>query len=154
MAAVREVTAREVPLLVVLMALRTLPAVLLGRRRVPAGPLLDSLHKGGFVTLRDDPDQLVLGVIGRFWRPTGDVRPIRAAEFTGFAEPGLAKAAVDFRVEPEGARTRVTTETRIAGTDDHARRTFVRYWRVIHLGSAAIRVAWLRAIRRRAERGG
>jgi hypothetical protein len=27
-----------------------------------------------------------------------------------------------------------------------------RYWRVIHPGSALIRIAWLRAIRRRAER--
>ena len=33
-----------------------------------------------------------------------------------------------------------------------ARRSFRRYWRVIYPGSAAIRLAWLRAIRRRAER--
>jgi hypothetical protein len=35
-------------------------------------------------------------------------------------------------------------------TDAASRRRFRLYWRVIHPGSAAIRVAWLRAIRRRA----
>lgn len=33
-------------------------------------------------------------------------------------------------------------------------RSFRRYWRLIYPGSAAIRMAWLRAIRRRAERAG
>jgi hypothetical protein len=51
---------------------------------------------------------------------------------------------------PSGG-TLLTTETRIQATDDHARRSFRRYWLLIHPGSAAIRRAWLRAIRRRAE---
>jgi hypothetical protein len=46
----------------------------------------------------------------------------------------------------------ITTETRVAATDDGARRSFKRYWRLIAPGSALIRVVWLRAIRRRAER--
>ena len=50
-----------------------------------------------------------------------------------------------------GGGTLLTTETRIQATDDQARRSFRRYWRVIYPGSAAIRRAWLRAIRRRAE---
>jgi hypothetical protein len=152
MDAVRQVTAAEVPLLVVLMAIRRLPA--LGRARwLPRrGPLLDAFTAAGFVVLRDAPDELVLGVIGRFWRPSGDLRTIDPAEFRDFAEPGWAKAAINFRVERRGARTVLTTETRVAASDASAGRRFRCYWRVIYPGSAAIRIAWLRAIRRRAER--
>ncbi|HXT21641.1 MAG TPA: hypothetical protein VN923_12895, partial [Thermoanaerobaculia bacterium] len=50
-----------------------------------------------------------------------------------------------------GGWTRVTTETRVFATDDHARRRFAAYWRTIYPGSALIRRMWLRAIRARAE---
>jgi hypothetical protein len=152
MDAIRGLTPRDVPLLVVLMAVRSLPA-LLRRRRLPLrGPLLDGFRTAGFVALREAPGELVLGGVGRFWRPSGGLRRIEAAEFREFAEPGWAKAAFNFEVERVGDRTLVRTETRVATTDDRARRSFGRYWRVVHPGSALIRVAWLRAIRRRAER--
>jgi hypothetical protein len=154
MDAIRALTPAEVPVLVVLMAIRSVPARLLGRRRRPAvrGPLLDGFRGGGFVTLRDTPGELVLGAVGRFWKASGNVRPIEPSEFEAFAEPGFAKAVVNFELERIGERTRLTTETRIATTDEQARRAFTRYWRVVHPGSALIRLAWLRAIRKRAER--
>jgi hypothetical protein len=152
MRAIRELTATEVPVLVALMAIRSIPSLLSRRRPTPRGRLLDGFERGGFVVLRDAPDELVYGVVGRFWKPTGGVLPIEAADFAGFAEPGYAKGVMDFRLEPAGHRTRVTTETRIATTDERARRSFGRYWRVVHPGSAIIRRDWLRAIRRRAER--
>ena len=156
-AAVREaiatLTPAEVPVLVALMAVRTLPALLTRRRRTALrGPLLDGFRRGGFVTLRDTPDQLVLGAVGRFWRPSGDVRRIEAADFAGFDEPGWAKGAIDFEIEADGERTLLRTETRVATTDQRARGRFGLYWRLVHPGSALIRIAWLRAIRRRAER--
>jgi hypothetical protein len=152
MAAIRALTPREVPVLVALMAVRSVPA-LLRRRRLPArGPLLDGFRKSGFVQLSETPDELVLGGVGRFWQPSGGLRRIDAAEFAGFAEPGWAKAAFNLQVERVGTRTVLSTETRIATTDERARRSFARYWRLIHPGSALIRIAWLRAIRRRAER--
>jgi hypothetical protein len=152
MDAIRSLTATEVPVLVALMAVRSLPA-LLRRRRLPVrGPLLDGFCKSGFVTLREAPDELVLGGVGRFWEPTGGLRRVEAADFGEFAEPGFAKAAFNFQIEADGKRTLVTTETRIATTDERARRRFARYWRLVHPGSALIRIAWLRAIRKRAER--
>jgi hypothetical protein len=152
MDAIGALTPGEVPVLVVLMAIRSVPA-LLQRRRLPVrGPLLDGFRKGGFVQLSETPDELVLGAVGRFWQPSGGLRRIEAAEFAGFVEPGWAKAAFNLQVERVGARTVLSTETRIATTDERARRSFARYWRVIHPGSALIRIAWLRAIRRRAER--
>ena len=156
LAAAREVTPREVPLLVVLMALRRLPAAI-GRRsrrgrRALDTPLLDEFTRGGFVLLADRPDELVLGVVGRFWTPDGGVRRLAAAEFAGFDEPGFAKAVVNFHASAVPGGSLVTTETRIRTTDEAARRSFRRYWRVVMPGSAAIRRAWLRAIRKRAER--
>jgi hypothetical protein len=161
MAAAREVPASEIPVAVFLMAIRSLPA-LLARKRPPAprGPVLHNFQKMGFVVLDDTPRELVVGGIGRFWKPSGDIRRVEPEEFGGFAEPGYAKTAFNFRVEPDppcGRQatpgTLLTTETRIDGTDEAARRNFRRYWRLIYPGSALIRVAWLRAIRRRAERG-
>jgi hypothetical protein len=156
MAAVCSLTAREVPVLVVLMALRTLPGRLRGRRRpVRDGTILEGFLRGGFVTLAERPDELVVGAIGCFWRMSGEIERVPAGDFAAFDEPGYAKAAFNLhaRSRPDGA-TLLTTETRIQATDAGARRSFRRYWRVIYPGSAAIRVAWLRAIRRRAERLG
>ena len=152
MDAVRALTAKEVPLLVALMAIRSVPALLRRRRPPVRGPLLDGFRKSGFVKLRETPDELVLASVGRFWQPVGGLRRIEAADFAGFAEPGFAKAAFNFEIARVGERTVLRTETRVATTDEHARRSFARYWRVVHPGSALIRIAWLRAIRRRAER--
>jgi hypothetical protein len=149
LAAVREVTAREVPLLVVLMTLRAGPRA---RRLSAARTILSGFERAGFVPLHDGPKGLVYGGVGRFWRPSGGLRRLEAPEFATFDEPGYAKGAFSFELEPQGKRTLLTTETRVLCTDERARRRFRRYWRLIHPGSAAIRIAWLRAIRRRAER--
>jgi hypothetical protein len=152
LAAARALTSREVPLARALMALRTLPARLRGRRREIDTPIVEAFLRGGFVSLAERPDELVVGGVGRFWQPRAAVRRIEADEFIGFDEPGWAKAAFNFEVRPQaGGGTLLTTETRIRGTDELARRRFRRYWRVIMPGSAAIRRAWLRAVRRRAE---
>jgi hypothetical protein len=152
MEAIRELTVREVPVLVALMAIRSLPALLRRRRLSTRGRLLDGFRDAGFVPLREDADEVVFGVVGRFWQADGGLRRITPSEFGDFAEPGWAKAAFNLAVGEVGGQTVVTSETRIAGTDEHARRRFRLYWRAIGPCSALIRVAWLRAIRRRAER--
>ena len=153
MKAIRALTAADVPVLVALMAIRSLPTLLRGRRRPPLrGPLLDGFHKAGFVQLRDASDELVLGAVGRFWKPSGDIRPLEPERFSAFAEPGFAKAVFNLELRGSGERTVLITETRVATTDERARRSFGRYWRVVHPGSALIRRGWLRAIRKRAER--
>ena len=155
--AVRTVTAAEVPLFTPLMAVRVLPALLLGRplsfdlRR----PILVNAERNGFVPLGEQAgSELALGAVGRFWSLTGNrlVQLADRAAFETFEEPGYAKAVMGFRVVPEGAGCRVITETRVVGTDDEARRRFALYWRAISAGSAAIRWSWLRAIRSRATR--
>jgi hypothetical protein len=49
-----------------------------------------------------------------------------------------------------GARSRLTTETRVVGTTPEATKLFGRYWLVIRPWSGAIRRSSLSAIRRRA----
>lgn len=152
-AAGRELRGDDSPLFVALMGLRSLPALLRGRRISYSRPLVGEFARAGFFALEERPDELVLGVVGRFWRPSGGVRQMEPAEFGAFAEPGWAKAAFNFRALPAaGGATRLTTETRVLCTDPVSRRRFRRYWRIVHPGSAAIRIAWLRAIRRRATR--
>ena len=156
LAAIRALTPREVRLVGALMAVRTLPAIL-ARRSRPTGnrrldePLLNGLRARGFAMLTERPDELVLGAIGRFWKAEGEILRVGSDEFVTFDAPGFAKAVVNFHVQAVSGGTVVTTETRIRGSDDDARRKFRRYWRIVMPGSALIRRAWLRAIRKRAE---
>jgi hypothetical protein len=148
--AVKEVTAAEVRLFGPLMRLRTFGRS--ARAFDPRAPLLGEMVKVGFVPLGERPgEEIALGAIGRFWSPTRN-RPVPAPDFAGFSKPGYAKAAMNFSVTPEGDGTRITTETRIVGTDAAATRKFRRYWLLIRAGSGAIRRSWLKAIRRRLER--
>jgi hypothetical protein len=147
-----EVTPAEIPLFRTLLTLRGLRRPGASARR----PLIAGAQEGGFTILADEPGrELVLGVIGRFWGLRDRaIRPIRSAlDFTAFAEPGFARAAMNFLIEPLDAEScRVTTETRVQATDARARRAFRLYWTVVHPGSALIRRLWLRALERRAER--
>jgi hypothetical protein len=151
-AVLRDLKPGDLPLTRLLMGLRLLPGLLTGRRsaRSPSRPLLDGVLKMGFVLLADRPgEQVVFGVAGRPWRPRGDGidRLDGATAFRAYDRPGSVRAAWDFVLTPiADGRTRLSTETRIAGTDAHGTRTFRRYWRIVHPGSALIRHDILRAV--------
>jgi hypothetical protein len=155
--ALRALMPADMPLTRLLMGLRTLPALLTGRRRAstPSRPLLDGVQSMGFVMLDERPgEQYVLGVAGRPWRPRGDgLDSLDGPDaFRDYDRPGSIRATWDFVLAPlaGGTRTRLSTETRIAGTDRDGTRTFRRYWRIIYPGSALIRLDLLRAIARKA----
>ena len=145
LAAAKAVTAREVPAFVGLLALRTLST------RPLSDPILAAFERMGFAVAGASGQELVVVGIGQFWRPSGGLRPIAAGEFADFDEPGYVKTAFNFHVEPDGDGTLLATETRLVATDASARRAFRRYWLVVRPGSGAIRRAWLRAIKKRAE---
>jgi hypothetical protein len=146
-----------------LMALRAVPAVLSDpkgawrRRRESRGPVtLRRVMGHDFARLAEEPGrELVLGLVGRFWTPTGSLVPTDAARFRQPLPPGLAQAAWNFAVEPEARDdhpgTRLTTETRVRCADEATRRNFARYWRVVRPFSGFIRMRMLGAIRREAE---
>lgn len=160
LAALREVTAAEVPLVRLLTGIRALPGRLAGKHRRPLPrdePLFDQLLSGGFVVLAEDPGaEVVLGTIGQFWDLAGGISPKidDATGFRDFDDPGFAKAAINFRFQAQGRRTRVETATRVLATDRESRRKLLRYWRVIRPGSGLIRRSILRAVRRRVKHSG
>lgn len=157
--AVKEVTPSEMPIFTLLIGLRAIPALLTGKRRRSFNgtqPLIGTALSSSFVLLAEQPNrELVVGTIGQFWRAAGGgYRVADAQEFLATNPHGYAKAAMNFLVyrKPGSGGTRLRTETRIHISDPGARKRFALYWRVIYPGSAIIRIAWLRAIKRRAER--
>lgn len=147
--AIEQVRPREIRLFMLLTFLRGLGRT---RRNDADLPLLDVARAGGFAEIGRTDHELVLGTIGQFWRlrPRGCQRTITSPEsFMAFAEPGFAKAAINFLATPREGGILLVTETRIAAFGD-ARRRFAMYWRLILPGSALIRRQWLAAIRRRA----
>lgn len=117
-------------------------------------PLLEVATRTAFLVLAEEPNrEIVVGtlvVAPRGWRPKEKPTP---EGFKALRTPGFAPAATNFRIEDTGmGDTLVTTETRVYATDKLTRRRFAAYWRVIYPGSSLIRVMWLRAIKKRAEK--
>jgi hypothetical protein len=143
-----------------LMAVRAAPAVLASvlRGRRPAavrGKGLRSVGAAGFTLIGEKPGkEFVLGLMGRFWTPTGDLVAATADQLRSPPPAGLVQAFWSFRVVPSGEGARLTTETRVRCADPATKRRFRRYWLAIRLGSGIIRGSMLRQIRASAERGG
>lgn len=95
--------------------------------------------------------EMVLGIVGRFWKIHGDLKKIDAESFKKFETPGFAKAAWNFSLSPDGDDTRLTTETRIKCLDDASRSSFRFYWTFVRPFSGLIRMEMLRAIKNKAE---
>jgi hypothetical protein len=153
--AVKELDLARSPVVLALLFARGIPTMFTGAVKPKRRLGLDEIVDSGFVVLGEEPNrELVLGVVGKFWRPTSGVHRIEPEEFAGFDAPGFAKAAWNFVVSarPSGG-SRVETETRVACTDDDARRRFSRYWWLIGRFSALIRRIMLREIKRDAESG-
>lgn len=117
----------------------------------PGRPILDTALRTGFVLLGEEHGrEALVGAVLEGGRFRAGLEP---PTFRDLVEPGLAKAAMNFRVTTEGPRrVRLTTETRVSATDARSRRFFAVYWRLILPGSALIRRNWLAAIQRRSER--
>lgn len=156
--ALHEVTPGDVPGVKLLFGVRMLPSRLRGRRRAQFADersFLAQMQAGSFTLLGEIPEQeLVVGVIGQFWRPLGATfkRIGDAHEFVAENPPNCAKSAMNFSLSEVAGGWRLQTETRIVTPDRATRRKFGVYWRLIATGSALIRRLWLRAVRRRAER--
>jgi hypothetical protein len=143
--AVNDLGGDELRLMRLLMEIRSL-----GRRPGRSDrTVLEGFERMGFRPVAEQPGQeLVVVGIGRFWELSGGLRKVEGRQqFTEFDEPGYAKVAFNFLL----ADGRLSTETRIAGTDAFARRRFGLYWLLVRPGSGLIRREWLRAIDRRAQ---
>ena len=123
-------------------------------RGMPSSSLrLDGMTRIGFRILADVPRvEMILGLIGRFWTPTGGLCRFDPVDFAAFREAGWAKAVWGFRLTPlDSDRTRLETVTRVRCTDDASRRRFRLYWMLIRPFSGLIRRVALAHIKRAAE---
>jgi hypothetical protein len=122
----------------------------------PEGELLLAVAlRTSFMKLAEEPDrEIVVGTLAAAPKGTRLKKGSTPNDFKALNAPGFALAALNFRLEDAApGETVLTTETRVYATDASTRKRFGAYWRLIYPGSALIRVAWLRAIRRRAEGG-
>jgi hypothetical protein len=157
--AIKELRAGEIPLFRELMAVRSLPAMVLGRFRPRRGydrPLLEEVLKSGtFILLADVPGrEIVAGSVGKFWQASGGMLRLSGPdEFLSGAYAGYARTVLSFRIgrDRRSGGLRLRTEMRILVPDLEARRKFGAYWLLIKPGSAFIRLMWLLAIKRRAK---
>jgi hypothetical protein len=138
-----------------LLALRSLPEFTLH----PCQPLpqdqkitLQTLIDAGFGVLAEQPEkEIVLGITGKFWRPTGNLSTFNRTDFDEPVAQGLARAVWNFSVE-EGAigQTILSTETRVTCGDSGSRRKFRGYWFFVRPFSGLIRRIMLKNVRKTA----
>jgi hypothetical protein len=125
---------------------------LLTRSRVPTD-FSQRLKGTGFVMLAEVPNQeLVTGIVGRFWRPDGGrCMDLTADDFVGFGRPGNAKVAWNFSLRADSSGVTVlSTETRTKCFGS-ARWKFRIYWSLIYPFAGLIRRAILRRVKTEAE---
>ena len=124
------------------------------RRPTSVRLTLDRLVDGGFIPLGERAGrEVALGLVGRFWTPSGGRVTVKPDAFRDFAEPGNAKVVWTFAVESLGmGTTRLVTETRVQCLDAASRRRFRLYWLVVRPFSGLIRHAMLGAVAREATR--
>lgn len=126
--------------------------------RVPVPPVrLDDFvsekARPGFQILHEGPNELVIGAVGRLWRPDAPFVHVEDAKaFAAFTEPGHGKVAWALRCTPVGAsRTRLCLELRAAATDEEASRKLRAYFRVVGGPARFIRRLELARIARKAS---
>ncbi len=121
---------------------------------MPADALcLEDLERMRFARLEEiENEELLLGIVGRFWTLNGDLQEIDAKRFVQFDRPGYARAAWSFSLKEQAPRrTLLQTRTRIQCTDYHSTRRFKMYWRIVGPFSGLIRKEMLRIIKQNAE---
>lgn len=140
------------PLTMALSAARFLPVVLSGRGRgqLRDRPFLDALPVP--VLESQPPASVVFGGLLQPWHLTGGepAPELDAAALRAWNAPGWGKIAMDFRLLPTRGGTELSSETRVAATEDASLAAFARYWRVIRHGSTAVRWELLTAVELRA----
>jgi len=137
-----------------LFKLRELPALFSSKKRYEGrlGLTFEGLEKFGFILLGKNPsEEILFGLVGRFWMPSGGIRRLDVDGFRKFTEAGFAKTVWNFYFSEKENQTVLSTETRIACMDARSLRSFKMYWRFIRLFSGFIRKEILKVIQKEAE---
>ncbi len=125
-------------------------------RGLPSGAriTMSDILRMGFVHLGERPNQeLLLGLVGQFWKLSGNLQRLEPEAFKTFNEVGYAKTVWDFTLtETSEGTVLLETETRVACTDAASRRRFRFYWFFIGPFSGVIRKDALKAIKKKVEK--
>lgn len=115
---------------------------------------LSGLQEMGFVFLGERaPVEMVLGIVGKFWTPSGCIQSLTADSFRNFQTPGYAKAVWNFSIsEIQPGLTQATTATRVLCLDKASLNLFRFYWVLVRPFSGFIRKRILVALKDQAER--
>lgn len=110
------------------------------------------LEEGRFIQLEQiENEELIIGLIGQFWKASGNLQVFKPEEFTHWDKQGYLKGSWNFKLVLQGDSTLVETETRVQCLGDNALKKFTRYWFFIRPFSGIIRKEILRGIKKKAE---
>jgi hypothetical protein len=115
--------------------------------------LVDFERFGFRIVAKRPGEEVVVGLLGRFWTPGGGlVTELSVSDFAAGPPAGHALAGWNFSVAPApDGGTELRTETRVRCAPD-ALLAFRAYWLLVRPGSGIIRRSMLRSVRREAER--
>lgn len=120
---------------------------------VPDSLSLKGLEKLNFVKLETNQKrEIILGIIGQFWTPTGRLKRFKPDDFINFNDKDYAKAIWNFElIEINSSTTRLSTETRVFCPTEKIKKRFRFYWAFIQPFSTWIRREILKSIKRQVE---
>lgn len=140
------------------MGIRLLPAAVAhprrawnNYRRARERPTSHTILGAHFVVLADLPEELLLGLQGRFWTAGGGLGTVVPNTFAAGPPAGVAQAAWNFSVRADKSGSRLTTGTRVRTGDERTTRLLGRYWRVVGPFSGLMRHRMLAQIKHAAE---
>lgn len=97
--------------------------------------------------------EFVFGLVGQFWKPSGNLIRMTTPDYINFHRRGFAKAAWNFSLVEQPDHTVVlSTETRVQCSDAYSRTQFRLYWTIIGVFSGLIRREILKTFKQIAER--
>jgi hypothetical protein len=150
--AIRHQNLASSPWIRALFELRTLPNELRGEKVETASIRIDDFvstpeHPGFRVLIDRPPHEVVIGAIGKVWRPDIPFVHVPDAEaYRSFSEPGYVKVAWALRVLARGDGARLEIEVRVEPTDEGSWRKFRPYFRFIGPFSHFIRRSTLASL--------
>ena len=109
---------------------------------------LEQFWQTGFLLLEDRPnEEVLLGLVGRFWTPNGGRLKMAPDQFPAFNDPRYGKAVFNFLLTETPDGTLLSTETRVKFHRNPERFFFRCYWAVIRPFSGLIRLEMLRQVK-------
>ena len=112
----------------------------------------DMVDQGFILLAEDEPREIVLGAVGRFWIPVPELIEVAPQEFADFNNPRYGKIGWNIMLEETGnGAMLVTTQTRVRCPGLRALMRFLPYWMAIRPFSGLIRQKMLGDIKMIAE---